>query len=72
MKAYELIWDLLKHPFGEVVFCGVYKITHTKYNRYLKHHTLESMTDEFVESESTEEVVKSSCDANMIGDKIWY
>lgn len=52
MKAYELIWDLIKHPFGEVVFCGVYKITHTKYNRYLKHHTLESLTDEYVESDS--------------------
>ncbi len=48
MKAYKLIFELLKHPFGDVVFSGVYKITHTKYNRYLKQHTLESFTDERV------------------------
>lgn len=48
MKAYKLIFELLKHPFGDVVFSGVYKITYTKYNQYLKHHTLESLTDEIV------------------------
>ena len=67
MKAYELIWDLLRHPFGEVLFCGTFKITHTKYNRYLKHHTLESMTDEFAESESTEDVINSSHTINSCG-----
>ena len=51
MKAYKLIFELLRHPFGDVVFSGVYKITHTKYNRYLKHHTLESLTDEIVRKE---------------------
>ena len=48
MEAYKLIFELLKHPFGDVVFSGVYKITHTKYNHDLKHHTLESLTDEIV------------------------
>jgi hypothetical protein len=51
MKAYKLIFELLKHPFGDVVFSGVYKITHTMYNRYLKHHTIESLTDERVREE---------------------
>lgn len=51
MKAYKLIFELLKHPLGDVVFSGVYKITHAKYNRYLKQHTLESLTDEIVREE---------------------
>ena len=64
MRAYKLIWDLIKHPFGDVVFCGVYKITHTKYNRYLKHHTLESLTDEYVESDRAEKAHSIAYESN--------
>lgn len=66
MKAYKLIFELLKHPFGDVVFSGVYKITHTKYNRYLKQHTLESLTDERVREEcnkSKTSELKRPCDS---------
>lgn len=59
MKAYKLIFELLKHPFGGVVFSGVYKITHTKYNRYLKQHTLESFTDE---------IVREKCNKNKLSE----
>ena len=59
MKAYKLIFELLKHPFGDVVFSGVYKITHTKYNKYLKHHTLESLTDE---------IVREKCNKNKLSE----
>lgn len=59
MKAYKLIFELLKHPFGDVVFSGVYKITHTKYNKYLKHHTLESLTDE---------IVRGKCNKNKLSE----
>lgn len=64
MKSYKLILDLIKHPFREVVFCGVYKITHTKYNRYLKQYTLESLTDEYVESDRAKEAYPSAHEGN--------
>lgn len=66
MKAYKLIFELLKHPFGDVVFSGVYKITYTKYNRYLKQHTLESLTDERVREECNKNKLselKRPCDS---------
>lgn len=59
MKAYELIWKLLRHPFADVRFSGVKIISHCFYNRYLKQHTLESLTDE-IPNDTTREIQRDS------------
>lgn len=42
LKAWQLIIELIKHPFKEVAFGGWY-ITNIRYNRYAKVHVLDSI-----------------------------
>lgn len=46
MKAYKLIFELLKHPFSEVRMISKYKITHVRYNTYDREYTLDSIKDD--------------------------
>lgn len=43
MKAYKLIWELLRHPFSDVTFSN-FTITHISYNRYLREYNMKSVT----------------------------
>lgn len=40
LKAWQLIIELIKHPFSEVRFCNYY-ITKVRYNGYDKEHMLD-------------------------------
>mgnify|MGYP003303932905 CR=1 FL=1 len=42
LKAWQLIIELIKHPFKEVTFGG-WHITNIRYNGYAKVHTLDSI-----------------------------
>lgn len=44
MKAYKLIWALLRHPFSDVTFNN-YTITHISYNHYLREYDMSSITN---------------------------
>lgn len=46
MKAYKLIFELIKHPTREVRMLSQYKITHIRYNTYDKRFTLDSIKGE--------------------------
>lgn len=46
MKAYKLIFELIKHPTREVRMLSQYKITHVRYNTYDKRFTLDSIKGE--------------------------
>lgn len=43
MKAYKLIWNLLRHPFSDVTFNN-FTITHISYNSYLREYNIKSIT----------------------------
>lgn len=45
MKAYKLIWELLKHPFAEIRLLGNYICTGVRYSNYSKYFTLDSIDD---------------------------
>lgn len=45
MKAYKLIFELLKHPFSDVTLISTYILTNVRYNNYDKKFLLESIKD---------------------------
>lgn len=45
MKAYKVIFKLLRHPLSEVEVFGQYVVTHVSYNKYMRRFTLDSVTD---------------------------
>ena len=42
LKAWQLIIELIKHPFSNVVFCN-YIITNIRYKKYDKKYILDSI-----------------------------
>lgn len=63
MKAYKLIWELVKHPFANVVTQHHCNVNHTRYNSYYKYILLESIDDGTNKKDST----LSNC-----GKECWY
>ena len=51
MKAYKIIWALLRHPFNDVMF-GNYTITHVSYNHYLKEYNMQSIITKISDNET--------------------
>ena len=51
MKAYKLIWRLLRHPFCDVTFSN-FTITHIDYNRYLREYDMKSITTKISNDET--------------------
>lgn len=45
MKAYKVIFELLKHPFADVCLLNRYVCNHIRYNSYCKEFSLESVDD---------------------------
>lgn len=43
MKAYKVIFELLKHPFADVRLINSYICNHIRYNSYCKEFSLESI-----------------------------
>lgn len=58
MKAYKLIWKLLRHPFSDVAFNN-FTITHISYNRYLREYDMKSITTKISNNEKVFQGVNS-------------
>ena len=63
MKAYKVIFELLKHPFAEVCLTRYYICNHIRYNGYSKNFLLESID----EGTNKEDSIFNEC-----GKECWY
>lgn len=59
MKAYKVIFELLKHPFADVSLINSYVCNHIRYNRYCKEFSLESVDNKINRTIDELEIVRN-------------